>query len=754
MKPVKLRKTLAAFAALFTAFTMAASGSVNYTITYDGGLTLGTDTLGGVTYTTVGYSGLHNYGDPGTPFLPVDFISFSVPYNATNFSVVAVQSDNHIINIKRLVYPSQLISTPRTVTPPDNSVYNSGAYFPSPIATVVDEGFLAGENHLVTVAVRPITYFHSGSGSMAINQLKVSGTVSLTLNYELNGTPAMCPIARMDTSLRNEGFELVRSMVVNPNDVRGNAYSQSYNPMHTWTYPPGPLDVEGTPSTFVIVTTPEMKHPLRRLAALRRQKGIPVKLVTVDEVLADTLSGQGDVVNWIGEPYLVYTDDAGKLRQYLRMHYYYYGTQYVLLAGTQVPRRNGLADCYFGDLNADWNSQIEKGMELYVGRLLGTQKSQIDNYTDKLFRYELNPGNGDYSYLERALFTYQTQKMDPMDVLTGFFGDETFMEDSEVDDFPTGNDVLDSINTNHYAFICSFNKAEPSHMTTHGYPYTLRYLWAVDTAKVVPFVTDTETGNGLNCMQNKHYPAVYFSGAGEPMYVGSYNGYNVDVNYAESFTMGKDYGGPVFMGYIHEFEGLEPMFYFGEILDYCNTKTMCEAYSISKRYIHMDRADDIVPWFNFLGDPVLEMWTDTPQTYSGITVTRGDSTISVTGVPIGSKMSYCGNDGSLGLVKATSSTISLSHVDANSSVMLYKHNMIPYFAPLVLQNTSLDNSQYVIASDVLAGRTVDTGRTSGDVTVSSGVDYEIEATGQVKIMGGFKVELGARFSITPSEYNK
>jgi hypothetical protein len=168
----------------------------------------------------------------------------------------------------------------------------------------------------------------------------------------------------------------------------------------------------------------------------------------------------------------------------------------------------------------------------------------------------------------------------------------------------------------------------------------------------------------------------------------------------------------------------------------------------------MDRADDIVPWFNFLGDPVLEMWTDTPQTYSGITVTRGDSTISVTGVPIGSKMSYCGNDGSLGLVKATSSTISLSHVDANSSVMLYKHNMIPYFAPLVLQNTSLDNSQYVIASDVLAGRTVDTGRTSGDVTVSSGVDYEIEATGQVKIMGGFKVELGARFSITPSEYNK
>lgn len=208
------------------------------------------------------------------------------------------------------------------------------------------------------------------------------------------------------------------------------------------------------------------------------------------------------------------------------------------------------------------------------------------------------------------------------------------------------------------------------------------------------------------------------------------------------------------MGYSWEYEGLEPMFYFDHILGFCNTMSMCEAYSISKRYISMDRADEIVPRFNFLGDPVLEMWTGIPQVFSGITVARGDSTISVTGAPIGSNISYCSNDGSLGLVKATSSSINLAHVDANSSVMLYKHNMIPYFAPLVLQNTTLGSPQYVIASEVLAGRTVDTGRASGEVIVPQGGQYEIEATGEVRIEGGFRVEQGAQFSITPSTYNK
>ncbi len=99
----------------------------------------------------------------------------------------------------------------------------------------------------------------------------------------------------------------------------------------------------------------------------------------------------------------------------------------------------------------------------------------------------------------------------------------------------------------------------------------------------------------------------------------------------------------------------------------------------------------------------------------------------------------------------SSSSVTVN-ADPNSTVMLYKHNYIPYIAPLVLQNVSLSHSQYVIASDVIAGSNVDSGPTSGDVIVKAGVEYEIEASGTVTLQDGFKVEKGATFAVYPSSF--
>lgn len=73
-----------------------------------------------------------------------------------------------------------------------------------------------------------------------------------------------------------------------------------------------------------------------------------------------------------------------------------------------------------------------------------------------------------------------------------------------------------------------------------------------------------------------------------------------------------------------------------------------------------------------------------------------------------------------------------------------------FIAPLVLQKIDLNRSQYVIASDVTAGRSVDIGRTCGDVIVKNGVEYEIEASGTVTLEDGFSVEKGATFAVYPS----
>ena len=81
-----------ALAAIMLLPILASAGignnQVTYTATYsNSNMTIGSDTLGGIIYSTVRYGDLYNGGGPGTPSLPIDYIKFSVPYNATGFTV-------------------------------------------------------------------------------------------------------------------------------------------------------------------------------------------------------------------------------------------------------------------------------------------------------------------------------------------------------------------------------------------------------------------------------------------------------------------------------------------------------------------------------------------------------------------------------------------------------------------------------------------------------------------------------------------
>ena len=152
-----------------------------------------------------------------------------------------------------------------------------------------------------------------------------------------------------------------------------------------------------------------------------------------------------------------------------------------------------------------------------------------------------------------------------------------------------------------------------------------------------------------------------------------------------------------------------------------------------------------------LGDPEFEVWTDTPQLYSNIGISRTNNSISISGIAADSTIvAYYDNSGLIGTDTISTSTVTLTDVSPNSTVMLYKRNYIPYIAPMSLQNVTLSCDQYVIASDVTAGSDIDSNRTCGDVTVASGTEYEIEASGAVRLEDGFKVEKGAAFAVYPS----
>ena len=740
------------------------SGSViTHTVTYDlSKLKLDTASLGGVTYTTVDYDGLYNSGEPGTPWLPADHIIFSVPYNATDFSVTATIGTHDSQNLDYPVYPRQA-SLGGTVTLPDNNIYNSGNPYPSVTACVIDEGMMAGENHVVTVMVMPLKFNTVVNNGGNVYTLDLARSVSLTLSYNVSNTPNVYPMIRKGASLREKGRELTRNMVVNPKDVAGNAVPSSQQ--NQFNFFPEPLDSVENPDTYMIIATEASLRPLRRLAALKMQEGYRVKIVKVNDAVNDPIALPGDSCYQGADQLLSFCDDAGKLRQYLRKHYLTRGLEYVLLAGTGVPyrtRAGGYVDMYFAEYNTDWRYYTTREFATYVGRLLGTTSDQFDNYTNKLLRYELNPGNGDYSYLTRGLSIFTgAYEIAVSGTWNSNFNVTELHEDSDnpIQEY-TGSDVINMINNNHYGVMSSYINGFPSGVKIYESSDT-HYLWANDTIKVAPGVTDTETGNGLNLLNNKNYPMIFINPMETTIPYVSNSNYGTGPNYGEAFTMGKDYGGPAYFGStggVQHWQWYDAFKYN----DYLSTNLMYtqpmagKAIMLSKSKFYPYYpvyAEKIIIGENLLGDPCLDVWNAQPQQYSGITVTRADNAVTVSGITEPSTIiSYHSNDGNTGQCEVSTSNVTLTGVSPNSTIMLNKHNYIPYIAPLVLQNTDLDQSQYVFATDVTAGRYVDSGRTSGDVTVKEGAEFEIEASGEVTLAGGFNVELGARFVVQRTSY--
>ncbi len=175
---------------------------------------------------------------------------------------------------------------------------------------------------------------------------------------------------------------------------------------------------------YVIITDSALMPAYDRLARYKNETGYRTGIVSIENILS----------SYTG------VDDAEKLRNYLK-DFYTDGGQYVLLGGdgTIVPIRYAynstadsepslpdmqICDLYFADLTGDWDRNhngvygepyqdaADLVPELLVGRLPFRDSAQVSRYTDKLIKYETNPGNGDKSYLTRSFFFSSDQMRD------------------------------------------------------------------------------------------------------------------------------------------------------------------------------------------------------------------------------------------------------------------------------------------------------------------------------------------------------
>lgn len=774
-----------------------AEGQVSHTLNFDASkLTNTTETIGGLTYTRLQYPGTFNCTDPGAPELPVLYLQFSVPYNATDFSVMVTTQNQSNITLADQLYPVQpLIQGNKSVHEQpfilmDSIISGSDQYWPSTPAKIINDGFYDGDNHILTVAVYPFCYLPSAK------QLKLYGNINLNISYSsqraarsANNEPQSMSISRPLPAQRRAGRDIVKQFVVNPNQVDGF----SPNTARAKTRSVSNLPVY----EYCVITNRELAPAFDRLIAWKRQKGYSAGVVCIEDILSDPDTQGGDPVSFIN-------DDAGKLRAYLRNAYYNDGSaKYVLLGGKGniVPIRYGCGtnyspsqtvssdyniptDLYYSDLNGSWNvdgdshygepahDAVDFYPELYVGRLLCSTKDEVYNYTEKLLRYETNPGNGNPDYLKRAFYTqsdgmqyYHEADTASVRLSNAFPHSLIYQEWPSYNDpsptWPSGNQVVNEMNVL-YGFISLHAHGSPEGIGAKSNGDNADTAYGVSSlqGQVKYFVP--ENANGLDNMINEDYPTILYTTACTTTPYDIYHEGNVifdDIKYnaGESFTVGGLYGGPAFLGNtrngyyggVNSSLGLELGFAkclnngnYNIGIAEANSKTPAITPNISmSHYLRLTH--------NLIGCPEFEIWTGNtiPYVYlSFMTVTNNDNSITIWcnhPYAAGSKVSAMSKWG-YPVINIITSTLTLSDISLNRPITVYKHNCIPHILPLKLQNESITESQYLFAGTVSIGRSVDTYRTQGNYAVTTGVNLTIEATEAIDIQPGFIVQSGGK----------
>ena len=690
----------------------------------------------------------YDYHNIGVPALPIKYVTIPIPFTADNISLSIRHINAKSYSINKRIYPIQELKTTsvekiqQKFTPCNVHIYESNEPYPSKLGRIEEISCVGHSDRLVVAAVYPVTY------SPMDNCFVFSEEVELTLTYSQSSKRSEALIRKTQTS--NIGIPFYE---------------------------------------YCVITSQNLKDSFTRLVAWKREKGLNAGIVCIEDILNNT--------NIVGDTVSLIYDNAGKIRQYLQYAYTSGTTKYVLFGGNAnvLPIRYGTgsndkwtwdphfpndykipSDFYFSELNSNWNSDgdiyygeysdnMDYGAELYVGRLLCTNSEEIHNYTDKLLRYEMKPGNGDFSYLKKALFTQsdeiqagQEQEYIAAQLQSIFPIDTIFSEAPSAGatnpTSPYGNDVIAKMNE-HYGYVSWGGHGHPNEITVKSNGYALSDHYAITSVQgIIPYICQ-ESANGLDNLTNKDYPMFAYSISCTITPFDVYNEYTEFPNMGQSFTLGKDYGGPVLVGNTrYGWVGVSDKMQrrFNECLFVEPMVGYAQNYAKLNYQDHYLRHSS-----NIIGCPNIRIWTDIPKSFSASLSYNSDNYVisandSISEAEIGVRNITQINE----IIDEISfnpsqGPISIANVE-NSLITLTGKNSLPQIMPLTIQNTELYGKHYAIVKDVKCGKDVRNG-TQGDVTFEVGSDYTFEINGTFELTKCVEIKLGAQLTITPSPIN-
>ncbi len=477
-------------------------------------------------------------------------------------------------------------------------------------------------------------------------------------------------------------------------------------------------------SNYIIIVPESLARSIQRFADWKGQKGYSVKIETVEDILSDSRFRIGSSTKCF--------DKESSIREWMREQYKNDGAFYCLIVGdfrTSAPIRKFKypwaidyknppdwsnpnideyipTDVYFADLTTDWDvrfseagiyvSDVTKASmspTIPVGRLLCWNDEQIQNFTDKVIIYELNPGQGDPSYLTNGFVVKH----------------QDFFQRFGVD-YPTLFSYTDKFKVNTLKSNCGEIHAELRPLSSeviagmkvaglyslqgHGGPTGITYATVADTAGKWPLDrsilaleeykhlsdrTKWDNGGGLDMLGNAGRPAIAYSWACTiAPYDDKVGNPEVIYNMASSFTVAGNYGGPAVLantrqGWFGCSNHLEEN--FANHMD--DFMSIGQLENLSKYEYGGTSSLDRFSKFthNIVGDSELKIWKEIPANMSGkIRVSNGTFTftgpsatyqIGVSGQNIGSRQEVASNDGSFSLNLSSESKLAAVYVESD-----------------------------------------------------------------------------------------
>ncbi len=610
--PIKMLMILTVFALNFG--SSAEAGDLQYThtiVTEQSDIRISSDEV------TLPGGAMHNI--PGAPAIQHKNVKLSLP-PGTRIDGFAVETSNpKVIWLGEVGFIHGDLKTgdfrQDTVSTPDQRIYNSNNIYPQARVEILNSGYW-GDIHVADLAVYPAAY-RPLSGQLILYR-------EITIRFNL-----------VPSSFDN-------GLIVSADPFAYRALGQAVDnkaDLPAFASPGGGAGHEGIlggiPSPeYLVITSGDVAPGFFPFVEWKNQKGLPTDMAMIEDILASS-SG---------------IDPAEQLRNYL-IGAYNSGVRYVLLGGDEdvVPIRylypnniNGsvpelrnqqISDLYFADLTGNWdvdgdgvwgesyNDEPDYYPELYVGRVPAGTAQQAAVWGDKAILYEKNPGNGDPSYLTKALFICADQMRDlnQHNNLANMFPFSFTIDASRLVEEPSGNSqsptqplastVIDVLQEG-WGFTTNLNHGDFSWYSSQSNGYNSSQLSGV--------WGDTVVWEGCGAMSNLttfEKPAVHYTIScilaafdfdKEIFFPGPYIRPHC---FMESYLFepgaGVAFLGNTRWGWVSASYNLERRFIFHVLED--STSKLSVAEALSK--LDYPNYRDICYGHNLFGDPEMSLWT-------------------------------------------------------------------------------------------------------------------------------------------------